>query len=266
MLFDFADKTVLITGGTRGIGLATGLAFAKLRAQTILTYRWGGDDEAVLREFERSKAKRPLILQADVSDSADTRQLMDRIAASAKPVDIFVASATGAAAVDSFDSLSRRAVLSSFRYGVWPLVEYLQVMKSVLGTYPKYTVALSTTGIVSYVRNYDLVATSKAALETLCRYVAFRLRGEDCRVNIVRTRAIETKSANEIVGRDIPHIARLANAAKQLIHPEEVADVIVALCSGLLDDMNGEILTVDRGGLLADNLDRLFTERDKIGL
>jgi NAD(P)-dependent dehydrogenase (short-subunit alcohol dehydrogenase family) len=253
VLFDFEGKTVLVSGGTRGIGLATGLAFGKFQAQTILTYRWGGDHESVVHEFARNGAKPPLLVCADVSDGADTVRLIDEIAARSLSVDVFVA-------------ITERALSSSIRYGVWPLVEYLQRMKAVFGRYPRHTVAISTTGMQRYVRNYALVAASKAALEALCRYVAFYLRNEDSRVNMVRTRAIETDSAKAIVGHDLRLIAEATNATNQLVRPEEVAEVIVAMCSGLFDDMNGEILTVDRGGIFRDNLDRLFDEKDQIGL
>ena len=41
MFTDYRDKVVLITGGTKGIGLACGLAFARQGAQVVLTHRWG---------------------------------------------------------------------------------------------------------------------------------------------------------------------------------------------------------------------------------
>ena len=46
---DFHGKCVLITGGTMGIGLATGLAFARQGACPVLTYKWGTADEVGLR-------------------------------------------------------------------------------------------------------------------------------------------------------------------------------------------------------------------------
>ena len=182
------------------------------------------------------------------------------------PVDIFVSNATGSVAINSLDDLTERALISSVRYGVWPTVEYLKQMKIAFGRFPKYTVAVSTTGIDSYTRNYDLVATSKSALETLCRYLSFRLKNENASINVVRTRAIETESMKAVIGDDLRRLADKTGATKQLMTAEEIASSIVSLCSGLLDDMNGQILTVDRGGLFSDNMSRLFTERETLGL
>ena len=46
---DFRGKAVLVTGGTRGIGLATGLAFGRRGADVTLTYKWGAEDEDAIR-------------------------------------------------------------------------------------------------------------------------------------------------------------------------------------------------------------------------
>ena len=49
------DKVVLITGGTRGIGLATGLAYGRHGAHVILTHRWGSaDEDEIFRLFEEA--------------------------------------------------------------------------------------------------------------------------------------------------------------------------------------------------------------------
>jgi NAD(P)-dependent dehydrogenase (short-subunit alcohol dehydrogenase family) len=267
ILFDFTGKTVLITGGTRGIGLACGLAFAKMGATCVLTYRWGPeDDNDVLAPFIANKTPPPILVQADVSEEKDTLSLMQQLAKQGLIVDVFISNATGSVSVSSLEDLTERALMSSIRYGVWPTIEYIQQMKRVLGRYPKYTVAISTTGIDSYTRNYDLVAASKASLEVLCRYVGFRLKDEDSRINIIRTRAIQTESLKAVVGDGLQQLAEKTNATGHLITAEEVANTVVALCSGLMDDMNGQTLNVDRGGLFSDNMSRLFTERENMDL
>ena len=73
-----AGKAVVITGGTKGIGLACGLAFGQVGARTYLTHRWGSADEDELRRrFAEVGAPEPVIVEADVSN-ADRRLVEHR--------------------------------------------------------------------------------------------------------------------------------------------------------------------------------------------
>ena len=60
---DFSDKSVLITGGTKGIGLSTALIFAQAGARTYLTYKWGMDDfTPLLEKFRKLNAPEPILI------------------------------------------------------------------------------------------------------------------------------------------------------------------------------------------------------------
>jgi len=50
------------------------------------------------------------------------------------------------------------------------------------------------------------------------------------------------------------------------VREEDVAGVVLALCSGLLDGMSGQVVTVDKGAVFADNVMRLYAERELLGL
>ena len=77
---DFSGKVVLITGGTRGIGLETGLSFGKRGGLCVLTYRWGDHDaEAIYKNFEQQNAPKPILVQADVSNNDDTKALLEQL-------------------------------------------------------------------------------------------------------------------------------------------------------------------------------------------
>ena len=53
---------------------------------------------------------------------------------------------------------------------------------------------------------------------------------------------------------------------EHMVDPREVAEVVVALGSGLMDGMNGQVITVDRGMSFFDDLMRLYAEREQLGL
>lgn len=101
-------------------------------------------------------------------------------------------------------------------------------------------------------------------METLCRYMTYRLRQEDICINVVRSRAIRTQSLEDTFGEDLIKFAQKLVPDHYWIHPEEVAGTIAALCSGLLDAMRGEVITVDRGTSFFDNLMDIYTRREQL--
>src|SRR5262245_7464061 len=125
-MIDYRGKSVLVTGGTRGIGLATALAFGRCGAHCTLTYRWGSASEEDVREqFRAVGAPEPLLFQADVSQVEDCRALMRELKDRGLPPEAFISNATGAAVVQNLNDLTERALLQSVRYGGWPTYEYL---------------------------------------------------------------------------------------------------------------------------------------------
>lgn len=103
----------------------------------------------------------------------------------------------------------------------WPVVGLLQSVHGATGHYPRYTIALSSMLPARYEAGAEARAVADSVLEILCRYVTADLLNEDARVNAIRP-------------------GPGASAA-------EVAGVAVALCTGLLDGVKGQILTVDGG-------------------
>ena len=82
MFNDLRGKAVLITGGTAGIGLATGLAFGRRGAHCTLTYHWGSADEDEVRDrFAEVGAPTPRLVQADAAAPASSDEIgrFDRI-------------------------------------------------------------------------------------------------------------------------------------------------------------------------------------------
>jgi 3-oxoacyl-[acyl-carrier protein] reductase len=261
---DFSGKVVLITGGTRGIGLETGLSFGKRGAQCILTYRWGDDDEeGILKKFESVNAPRPLIIQADASKQEDTTALLLQLKQKLSKVDVFVSNVSIASSVSNFDALSLKGLKQSISYSTWPMVAYTKEIYKSFGKYPKYIIGISSTGPDNYSLGYDYVAGAKSILEVFAKYLNFHLRDHDVCINVVRSRAIKTKSLEETFGKELAEFAKQFVPDNYWLQAEELSEAIVGLCSGYCDAISGETITVDKGTTFFDNLMEVYNRTQK---
>ena len=259
-------KAVLITGGTKGIGLSCGLAYGRCGARTYLTHRWGSADEDAIRaQFAEIGAPEPVILEADVSQDEDTEALMTRIKDDVGALEVLVSNVSFAH-VSDHEALSFKGLKRSLVYSAWPFVGYLQIAKKTFGRLPRYAIGMSSRGPEYFLPGYDFVAASKAVMESFCRYLTSDLLSEDIRINVLRANPVETESLEATFGPEFGPFCRKWYADGFFIDPEEVADAAIALSSGLMDGVRGQVLLLDRGFGFSDNVVRLFTARERYGL
>lgn len=264
---DLRDQAVLITGGTMGIGLATALAFARHGAVCTLTYKWGSvEEQTILDLFAREQLPSPFLVQADAGSDDDTAAVLASMRQRHESVYAFISNVSAALVTKSLDDYDKRALLKSIEYSAWPLFAYTRDIKQVFGRYPRYVVALSSGGPDHFCLNYDFVAASKAVMETLCRYMNYRLYDEGVRINVVRSSMVVTESLKATIGEDFIAFASKMNVDRRFMTAAEVASAVFGLCSGLMDGVSGQVIMVDRGGTFGDNLMGLYEERDSLQL
>jgi NAD(P)-dependent dehydrogenase (short-subunit alcohol dehydrogenase family) len=243
----FPRLNILVTGGTRGLGKAIGLEFARVGATVFLTYHWGSVDEEELRgEFEALGLAAPHVVESDASDPEECRELMKMIGEKVGRIDVIVSNVAFAKVINEISDLKKSTLDLSLSYSAWPLVDLIQASKEVLGSYPRYAIGVSSGGADVCYEGYDLVGASKAVLETLCRYLSLRLKRHGVRVNAIRPGLLDTASSRATFGEDV-----VQSITKQMgdlfLNPQSVARACVALCSGWLDSMTGQVLVVDEG-------------------
>jgi NAD(P)-dependent dehydrogenase (short-subunit alcohol dehydrogenase family) len=263
----YDGKVVLVTGGTRGLGLATAMAFAAHGAQLVLTHAWGSADEgAVCRAIVAAGAPAPLIVQADASRSDDTAALVATVRERFGKVDAFISNAAVSLIVNGLDDYTERGFLKSMRGGGWPTFEYVTALRQACGVYPRYVVVMSSDGPDRFTPGYDFVAAGKAITETLVKYTAYRLRDEGVRINALRSRAIRTASFDDTFGGEFHAFLGQFVPPEWFMTPEEVGRAAFALCSGLFDGVSGQTIMVDRGSTFYDGINYLYERRDALGL
>ncbi len=264
---DFTDKTALITGGTKGIGLAAALEFARAGARTYLTYKWGSADmKELVARFENEGLPRPVLLEADASLEEDTKKLLTAIKTKEKKIDIFISNVGFSARVLSLADYKKRSLYKTLDYSTWPLIDYVKTIKEVFGSYPHSVVGVSSDGPDHFYTGYDFVAASKSLLEFFGKYLAMHLEGEGSKVNIIRFGMVKTDSFMDIFGEKFFDFIKKEGLAEDIVcTPEECGRAVFAVCSGYMDAMNGQIITVDKGLPFRDNLMMRYLESQKKG-
>ncbi|MCK5241218.1 SDR family oxidoreductase [bacterium] len=259
------DKVVLITGGTQGIGLATALQFAQAGARLYLTYKWGSADMDQLNaRFTALSAEKPVLLEADVSQAEDTDQLLAAIAKQEKKVDVFISNVGFAQRTMTLDEYKKKSLFKTLEYSTWPMIEYTRKIKALFGSYPGYVIGISSDGPDHFYPGYDFVAASKALLEFFSKYLSVHLFAEGSRVNVIRFGTVKTDSFAKIFGEEFfTFIKEQGIPEEMVLTPTECGKAVLALCSGLLDAMNGQIITVDKGMPFRDNLMMRYFSKQK---
>ena len=264
---DLTNQAVVITGGTDGIGRACGLLFARHGAHVYLTHRWGSADEDELQaEFKAAGARAPVIVEADVSLDEDTDALMATIKRDHDSLFAIISNVSFAHVSKQHEDLDKKSFLRSLGYSAWPFVGYLQAAHAAFGRYPRYAIGMSSRGPEYFLPGYDFVAASKAVMETFCRYLTADLLSEDIRINVVRANPVETRSLEATFGPEFGPFCKQYYGEGFFVTSEEVAAATLGLCSGLMDGVKGQVLLLDRGFGFADNVVRLFSQREQRGL
>ena len=237
----FEGASVLVTGGSRGIGKAIALKFAEQGAARVAIGYLRNDRAAEETAEElRSAGAEPLLLRGSVAS--------ERVAAEAAelgPFDVLVHNAA--------TGVIRPALETKDKHWDWTLEAnaraLLTLTRACAPQMPDGSsiVGVSSLGSIRVLENYTLVGVSKAALEALVRYLAVELAPR-IRVNAVSAGVVETGALEHFPNREEMISSGLARTpAGRLVQPADVADAVCFLCSPAAAMVCGHTLIVDGG-------------------
>ena len=238
----FDGASVLVTGGSRGIGKAIARRFAELGAARVGVGYLRNDTAAEATADElRKLGSEPLLVRGNVSSQRVLRQVADE-----GPFDVLVHNAA--------TGVIRPALELDDRHWDWTLTANARAFLSLARVAApamrpgSSIVAISSLGSTRVLRNYVLVGTSKAALESLVRYLAVELAPRGIRVNAVSAGVVETGALEHFPNREeMLEAGRQRTPAGRLVEAADVADAVAFLCSPGAEMVRGHTLVVDGG-------------------
>jgi enoyl-[acyl-carrier protein] reductase III len=244
----FEGASVLVTGGSRGIGKAIALRLASLGAARVAVGYMRGDRPAEETATElRALGAEPILVRGNVASTRVAEEVE-----ALGPLDVLVhAAATGVIrpALETEDkhwdwtlSANARALLSLTRAAAPAMPDGSSI------------VALSSLGSVRVLDNYSLVGASKAALEALVRYLAVELAPRGIRVNAVSAGVVETGALEHFPNKDAMLELGVRNPVGRIVSPDDVAGVVTFLCSPEADMIRGQTVVIDGGWSLLASL------------
>lgn len=248
-------KTLVISGGTRGIGQAIVYEFAREGVNVAFTYN--SNEEIAfeqVKDLETNYGIKAKAYPFNILEPEKYKELFLEIDKDFDRVDFFISNAiiSGRAVVGGytkFMKLKPRGINNIFTATVNAFVvgaqESAKRMEKVGGG---SIISLSSTGNLVYIENYAGHGTAKAAVEAMVRYGAAELGAMNIRVNAVSGGPIETDALRAFTNyEEVRDKTAELSPLNRMGKPQDLAGACLFLCSEKASWITGHTLLIDGG-------------------
>ncbi|MBN2533071.1 MAG: 3-oxoacyl-[acyl-carrier-protein] reductase [Spirochaetales bacterium] len=246
----FLKKNVLITGGSRGIGLAIVRAFAHRGANVYFIYQKSDEiAKNILSELNGNYPDQNFqAIKCDISDFDEIKQKITELANNVGEMDILINNA----------GIAKDANMLTLTKEDWDKVintnlnGYFNTIKSVLFSFMKrkYGCIINITSISGIYGNAGQTnyAASKAGIIGLTLSLAKEIGPLNIRVNAIAPGFIETEMSHNLLQKRSEEMKKQISL-RRIGKPEEIAEVACFIASDAASYMTGQVIGVD-GGLI----------------
>jgi len=248
-VIELNNKTVFITGGSRGIGKAIALSFAANGANVAINYQTNSDAaKAVVTEI-KSMGRKAIALKGDIANKESVLQMRDQVLARFETVDILVNNA----------GINLDNTLLEMEEEQWDRVLDVNLKGPFLCSqvFAKLMVENRSGKIVNISAitgakarlNAPNYCSSKAGLNMLTKCMALEL-APNVQVNGIGVGFIESKLVREIYSQAQIDAANAVTPLNRMGTKDEIAQMALYLASSGSDFMTGQTIALDGGKII----------------
>ncbi|MBM7662579.1 enoyl-[acyl-carrier protein] reductase III [Bacillus mesophilus] len=243
-----SQKVALVTGSSRGIGKAIALRLAEMGYDIVVNYaRSRSAAEETAKEIE-AIGRKAIVIKANVGKPEKIKEMFQEIDQHFDRLDIFVSNAASGVLRPLMEleeshwdwtmDINSKALLFCAQ----------EAAKRMEKTGGGHIVSLSSLGSIRYLDNYTTVGVSKAAVESLTRYLAVELSPKNIVVNAVSGGAVDTDALKHFPNREeLLEDARQKTPAGKMVEPADLVNAVMFLLSDQAYMIRGQTIIVDGG-------------------
>lgn len=249
-MINLSGKVALVTGASRGIGRACAESLAASGAAVVVNFLSSQDAARELVSVIQSRGGRAIAVRADVSERDDVLAMVDVIGEHFGRLDVIVSNAA-AGGFRPLTQVTPAGFDSILRMNAAPLIWLTQAALPLFSASPEISrvIAISSHGSIRGIANYGLIGTSKAALESLVRHLAFELGRSGVNFNAIMPGIVETDAIKTLPGSAgmLSSVREQILVRDRMLQPADVAGAVLFLSSPLSDLIQGQVLIIDGG-------------------
>jgi len=240
------NKVAMVTGSSRGLGKAIAIELAKKGYDIVVNYaRSRSAAEETVKEIE-ALGRRAIMIRANVGDVKKLRVMFEQVKEEFGRLDVFVSNAASGVLRPIMEleethwdwtmNINAKAML----FGAQEAAKLMDKGGKIIG--------VSSLGSIRYLENYTTVGVSKAAIESITRYLAVELAPMGIAVNTVSGGALDTEALKHFPNREeLLEDARVNTPAGRMVEIDDMVKTTMFLISDDSDMIRGQTIIVDGG-------------------
>lgn len=243
-----SEKVAVVTGSSRGIGKAIALRLAKEGYDIVVNY--ARSKEAALQTAQEIEAlgRKALVVKANVGKVEKIQEMFAQVDEAFGRVDVLINNAASGVlrpAMELEESHWNWTMDINSKALLFCAQEAAKRMEKVGGG---KIVSISSLGAIRYLENYTAVGVSKAAVESLTRYLAVELAPKNISVNAVSGGAVDTDALKHFPNREELLADAIAKTpAGRMVKSEDIVNAVMFLLSDQAEMIRGQTIVVDGG-------------------